>query len=654
MKTLASSKRTRTAVAWIWPTLLCLLCSGCAFLKVREEVATLQTSNVLVGTVSGPPSLKDLPVLVAAYSSQDRKRAIVHHTTLHEFGPYELMVPRGCHNVVAFVDENTNAVYDLGEAAGQLLRAERSPSHAGGVVGNLDIVVSERGGAPVDLPTGTGMPPKRHADFHSTCPGAIARLDDPLFSEEHAKEGLWAGLTFFREIGGNVYFLEPYDPSKIPILFVHGVSGSPRNFEAFLESIDRSKYQPWFFYYPSGSSIDSMSHLLFWKLINLKTKYRFEELYITAHSMGGLVVRSFLVNYGRMFPSITTFVSISTPWGGEELAEVGVKYSPAAIPVWRDMQPGGEFIDSIYSKELPATVDYYLFFGHKGNRNILRPNTDKAVTLASQLDMRSQKDATMLYGFNEDHVSILSSEEVLSQYNAILADASRKAGAQGTASGNRLVVDFSFDLPGGLPKPNGALFLRSANTNRADAWVYLGPEDTGREHGPFPSGDYEVSIIATAFVPEPTQVPITIEEGCVPRARFVMKPAGFLRGYVADPEPSFAQAGKDVRPDTDVEIRSVSVRGNGVLRTVMPAEQELSYDDLYPGHYLSGTDFVSQGAFFFFGLPGGEYELSIDAEGYERYFETRNVHLGDHRNTVVVELEKRSGPLQRDSHGETK
>jgi len=89
-------------------------------------------------------------------------------------------------------------------------------------------------------------------------------MDEFVFSDEYGVKGLWNSMEFFREISGNVYFLEEYDPTKIPILFVHGAAGSPQNWRAFFEDIDRDKYQPWFFYYPSGTSIDSMSHLLLW------------------------------------------------------------------------------------------------------------------------------------------------------------------------------------------------------------------------------------------------------------------------------------------------------------------------------------------------------------------------------------------------------
>ena len=619
--------------------MLSFLLASCTLLQVRREANTLQKSIVLVGIVSSPHSYNDMPVVVAAYSKRDSKREIVHYTTLHELGPYELMVPEGTHNIVAFGDKNKNLIYDKGEPAGQILSAEQVSTPAGGVAGNLDIVITEQNSNEIDFPIGSELPQKEYKNFHSTCPGAIANMDDFVFSDEYGEKGYWNGLEFFREIGGNVYFLEAYDPTKIPILFVHGAAGSPQNWKTFFESIDRNKYQPWFFYYPSGSSIDSMSYLLLWKLQNLQTKYKFKELYITAHSMGGLVVRSFLVNYGFLFPSIANFISISTPWGGEELAEMGVKYSPGVVPAWRDMQPGGDFINSIFRKKIPSAVDYYLFFGHKGNRNILRPNNDKTVTLASQLDQRSQREAKMIYGFNEDHVSILSSKQVISQYNSILADIYQKSRASDTIPGNRLLVDFAFDFPKNLPRPIPALYLRPVDEKGTETWIYLSPEDTGREHGPFPSGNYEVSIIAPAFVPEPVTIPISIEEGTVPRVQFSMKPVGYLRGYVAK-EQLYMQAGKDRQPDTEIEIRSITLKGNGIYRTITPLQEEISYSGLFLEHYISETDFTSQGAFFFFGLSAGKYELTINAKGYELYSETCNVRPGQYQNSIIIELVK--------------
>jgi pimeloyl-ACP methyl ester carboxylesterase len=444
-------------------------------------------------------------------------------------------------------------------------------------------------------------------------------------------------LEFFKEVGGNIYFLEVYDPKKTPILFVHGAAGSPQNWKLFFETIDGDKFQPWFFYYPSGASIDSMSHLLFWKLLNLQRQYKFKKLYITAHSMGGLVVRSFMVTFGKVFPSITNFISVSTPWGGKELAESGVKYSPAVIPAWRDVQPKGKFIKSIFSKKMPPTIEHFLFFGHKGNRNLLRPNNDKAVILASQLDQRAQREARMIYGFNEDHVSILSSEHVLSQYNAILAAEYEKTGYAVKTPGNRLRVDFSFDFPEELPRPRTALLLRPVDKKRSETWLYLSHEDTGQEHGPFPSGNYEVSLVAPAFAPEPASIPITIEKGTVPTVEFSLKPRGCLNGYVVNTEKTTIQAGVYRELDTEVRIQSISLQGGGITRTLIPLKQEdISYSD----HYLSETDYAAKGFFYFYGLSAGEYELTINAKGYEQYSEVRNVRPEQYENEMTIELVK--------------
>ncbi len=609
-------------------------------IQLRKDVKKGEKSTILIGVVSGDHLSDDMPIVVAAYSKEDGKRTIVHYTTLHEPGPYELITPVGTHNVVAFGDKNKNLIYDNGEPAGQILKTEQVSIPAGGVSGHLDIILSMQNSKKFDLPVGFQIPPKKYNNFHSTCPGAMADLEGFLFSDKYGKKGFWSPLEFFMEISGNIYFLEEYDPEKIPILFVHGASGSPQNWRTFFESIDRNKYQPWFYYYPSGNSINSMSHLLLWKLENLYLKYKFRELYITAHSMGGLVARFFLVNHGHYFPLVTNFISISTPWGGEALAESGVKYSPAVIPAWIDMQPDGEFITSLFKKKMPPGVAHYLFFGHKGNRNILRPNNDNIVTLESQLDQRSQMGAKMVYGFNEDHVSILSSKQVIYQYNAILADIDQKSKGLDKISGNRLHIDFSFDLSKEMPSPGPSLFLYSEDKKEVITWIKLSPEDTGQEHGPFPSGNYEVSLYAPSFKPEPVSIPVNINGDTIPKLEFVMKPTGYIRGYVQK-DARYIQLGKYDQPDTEVHIKSIALKGHGVNRTIIPLKGEAeNHDEYFPEHYLSATDFTFKGAFFFFDLLPGEYELTINAEGYEPYSRTCNVVTGEYKNSVVVKLIK--------------
>ncbi len=252
--------------------IICINLQNCTFVQLREEVKYAEQATVLVGHISYPLYTGDSPIVVAAYSKKVNDIKIIHYTTLHEPGPYELMVPAGTHNIIAFIDKNRNLTFDYGEPAGQILSHELITTAAGGVVGDLDIVISEKDNKKIDFPTGSRFPHKEYSGFHSTCPGAIINIEDKLFSEKYARKGFWSPLEFYKEIGGNIYFLEKYDPDKIPVLFVHGSSGSPQNWLTILKSLDRTRYQPWFFYYPSGASIDSMSYLMFWKLYNLQAK----------------------------------------------------------------------------------------------------------------------------------------------------------------------------------------------------------------------------------------------------------------------------------------------------------------------------------------------------------------------------------------------
>jgi hypothetical protein len=117
---------------------------------------------------------------------------------------------------------------------------------------------------------------------------------------------------------------------------------------------------------------------------------------------------------------VKLFVSLSTPWGGEELA----KLAPASIPVWSDMRPGGTFLASLFEKKLPAEIEFYLFFGYRRNRGLLRSENDGVVILKSELNLSAQAEAQRVYGFPESHTSILTSQDVVNAWNALLSAAS--------------------------------------------------------------------------------------------------------------------------------------------------------------------------------------------------------------------------------------
>jgi pimeloyl-ACP methyl ester carboxylesterase len=245
-----------------------------------------------------------------------------------------------------------------------------------------------------------------------------AGLDGGRFSRSYGKRGYWLP-QLYRHLGANVYFLLPYDRDRIPVLFVHGAAGSPQDWSYLVEHLDRSRYQPWFFDYPTGAALDSMSDELFRSVLDVQARHHPEPLYLAAHSMGGLVVRSMLGKYRDRLPGVKLFISISTPWGGEDLARL----APPGLLNWQDMRPDGSFLTSLFVRELPSGMDYYLFFGYKGGRSLVRSRHDGRVTLKSELEMAAQAEARRVYGFNESHLSILKSPEVSAVFNDLLRTA---------------------------------------------------------------------------------------------------------------------------------------------------------------------------------------------------------------------------------------
>ena len=609
--------------------IICFSAMGCTLIKLKKDVIKSQESTVIVGRIDAKFQVNG-PIIVAACST-GRRKEVAHYTVLHDSGEYELMVEQGEYFVFAYWDKNSNLTYEADEPAGQHGHPKMVKAPAVGVVFDIDVDIPE-GGRDIVIPHGSTIASVKPQKLRSRQGGAITDLDDERFAEEYGTKGFWEPGSFFKEMGGNIFFLEEYDPEKTPILYIHGAAGTPKGWRFFVENIDRARFQPWFFYYPSGSRLSSMSYLLFWKLINLQTKYQFNKLYITAHSMGGLVARSFIVNYGLQFPYVKLFISLATPWGGDRMAEYGVEQSPAVIPSWIDMQPEGEFITSLYRLKMPEQTSFYMFSGHRGSRNPFRSNNDGTIALSSLLDYRPQSEAKMHYAFNEDHASIVLSKDVLAQYNTILNEFDEKQGASLNRSGGYLQVNFTYnyDFDGVTPRP--MLILTPTGNKGAQTVTFLNDDDNGRILGPFPTGKYHASMVTTATAGKPNKkfVPVSIESNQTSELDFIFSPDGVIRGCVAisqKPEDKFVGMPDYIyrSDDRKINFESITLKGHGIDRTLQPIRGEYINDN---GYLISRTDFCYNECFGFFGLPAGDYKLNIKAEGYKSIVENFSIMPG--------------------------
>ncbi len=604
-----------------------LLFSGCALLKVREDVQFSKDSSLLFGEiVSGSPL--ENPIYVIAYSTDDGRLSVGDYAVLSEPGPYELLVRQGRYRLFAFEDANGNAVCDPGERAGHYEKGATLTPQPGGVAWGLDFGISKDDGRPAPPLAGPMTVYSGGKKKHFTSAGAIADLNDPSFSAEQGEKGFWEPLESFQYSGCSIYFLEPYSSRKIPVLFVHGAAGSPQDWKSFLKALDRSRYQPWIFSYPSGARLETLSFFLRKKLYDLHGKYHFDQLFVVAHSMGGLVSRSALIEKDLHNRSVRLFLSISTPWNGESRAKTGVEHSPAVIPSWKDMEPDSDFIRRVFSKKLPETMRYYLFFGHKGGGSLFRGNNDNTVTLESMLDPRAQADARKVLGFNEDHISILNSPDVFRQYEDI-AEAT-EANVKKTLVSSRGYVDVRHDFrpPDTKPPPQMALVLLPAKADEQETQFRLNPLTPRQETGAIPPGEYEATLCALGFQSEPANLPVSIAAGKITDVRYTLVPQGMVAGIItAAAGAGDSYWGYFLELSGKNKVRSVTLEGPAIRRTLTPSNGMSEREVLKA--FLSSKDYLCRNGFVFFGLPAGDYTLAIEAEGCEPYSAKVSVKPGE-------------------------
>lgn len=259
--------------------------------------------------------------------------------------------------------------------------------------------------------------------------GEKASLDDPRFAATRGENGLWTPATFAIQSGFGVYFVNSYHPSKIPVLFIHGAAGSPQDWRYAMEKLDRKIYQPWFFVYPSGMRLDQAALSLNEAVTRLHRRFSFQRLDVVAHSMGGLVGREFILRNVLTDRQhyIKTFITFSSPWDGHQAAAMGVKYAPKVVPSWLDMKKGSPFLTNLYTRQLKGRVRHHLFYSHRASRSPILPReNDGIVSVASELRAEATADAYEVRGFDEDHISILSSREALRAARMILDAAARR------------------------------------------------------------------------------------------------------------------------------------------------------------------------------------------------------------------------------------
>ncbi|MDB5339637.1 MAG: hypothetical protein JWN70_5256, partial [Planctomycetaceae bacterium] len=113
-----------------------------------------------------------------------------------------------------------------------------------------------------------------------------------------------------REYSG-ICMLEPYQPGKIPVIFVHGLASSPITWAPLFNDLLadpklRDRYQFWSYFYPTGDPFPTSAADFRESLVKLRQDLdpdhkdpAFDETVLLGHSMGGLLCKMMTIDGGE-------------------------------------------------------------------------------------------------------------------------------------------------------------------------------------------------------------------------------------------------------------------------------------------------------------------------------------------------------------------
>jgi pimeloyl-ACP methyl ester carboxylesterase len=402
--------------------LLVLGCTTARRIHGAYENWKYATLNVTISNL--PPAITNAYVLVFTGGPADPQ--LFRCETPPESGNYSVKVPYGTGlQVVAFIDSNGDRRWEPGEPIDRVEQVNVEFEQQ-----EVKLSLRARDSIPDDLPLEVPSDASRQ-QASSTSPGEVVNLDDPRFSAETGKRGLLHTREFSRAYGETIFFLQAYDPQKTPVLFIHGISGSPQDWRYIIDHFDRKVFQPWFFHYPTGSRLAGRSRELNSQVRQLHNRFQFKKLFVVAHSMGGLVARDFILRntLDDHETYIRKLVTISTPWAGTETASLPIPSPPivSVLPVQNDIAPRSDFLVSLFARKLPPAVAFYLVYGTVGGARqlALKPllgESDGVVAKDSELAPPAKAEARRVIGLNYEHTAILSAPETLRQLQEYLAE----------------------------------------------------------------------------------------------------------------------------------------------------------------------------------------------------------------------------------------
>ena len=231
------------------------------------------------------------PVIVVLYSEEVGKQAaVLAYDVVPREGPYHLVAGEGSSSrkILAFEDANGNFIYNHGEKIGYLktplvnARKERTPKARAAIV--IPASGGEAPGFPIDLSAKNVALAVKERKSRI---GEEVTLGDSRFCDENGELGYVNPHAFLEDLGPSLYRLKGYNPELRPVILVHGVNGTPASLSDIASHIDKSRYQVWVYFWPTGMPINFSAWFFTQALEEMGVGWKFGQIDIIAHSMGG-------------------------------------------------------------------------------------------------------------------------------------------------------------------------------------------------------------------------------------------------------------------------------------------------------------------------------------------------------------------------------
>jgi pimeloyl-ACP methyl ester carboxylesterase len=362
--------------------------------------------SLIVGGRINKPQQRQEPLLLVAVSNQYRKNEMVAVVQIQKSADiYMAFLPKGDYQLLIFADLDGNEDFESNEVVGRgmvSVKPENSINDA--IIEGPTITLDMDRPGEVDFRVNEKVRP---TDYVYTS------LDDKFFDPKYGTIGLYYPTELISHNQGFIFGLEDFDPKKTMVLFVHGTAGTPQDWKFIVDGLDRSRFQPFFFYYPSGLPLDKLGTVLAQIIdyIGNNSKNHSRQIVLAAHSMGGLVAMSAISKLSQNSPPdyIRLFCSFSTPYGGSDPARYWENKAPIMVPAWHDIATKSAFLQDLVSRPFPRKLSFYLFFAYNDPSTIKSKDSgDGVITLRAQLEPSIQASATKVIGFDTSHTGILN------------------------------------------------------------------------------------------------------------------------------------------------------------------------------------------------------------------------------------------------------